>query len=106
MHPTVKPYDRLDLELYADRLARHSSRLADEIATARLRQAWQRLELDARRELGATAWAQLEALGIVSAAGDPSDEHLIERRHEQLRALSQLQELVEQRLRDIQELPR
>ena len=40
--------DRLDLELYADRLARHADRLADEIAAARLRLSWQLIEHDAR----------------------------------------------------------
>ena len=37
MTRTEMRYDRLDLELYGDRLARHASRLTDEISAARLR---------------------------------------------------------------------
>ncbi len=44
----VHTVDRLDLELYADRLARHADRLADEISAARLRLSWQLIEHDAR----------------------------------------------------------
>ena len=61
--------DRLDLELYADRLSRHSDRLCDEIAAARLRQAWCELEHGARDRLGASRCAVLEAIGVL--AGDP-----------------------------------
>ncbi|HMG99263.1 MAG TPA: hypothetical protein VK546_10105 [Gaiellales bacterium] len=73
--------DRLDLELYADRLARHASRLADELAAARLRLTWAELERDARVELGAGRSLLLESLGVlaqVDASG--ADEALLARR--------------------------
>jgi hypothetical protein len=98
MSPTPPRYDRLDLELYADRLTRHASRLADEVAAARLRLCWQRLEREAQNELGATAWMQLETLGIVSGCINADDQQLLTRRRDQLAALAQLQELVEQRI--------
>ena len=58
--------DRLDLELYADRLARHASRLADELAAARLRLTWAELERGARVELGAGRSLLLESLGVLA----------------------------------------
>jgi hypothetical protein len=58
MTPTQLRYDRLDLELYGDRLARHPARLTEEISAARLRLASYSLEREAHRELGATrSWA-------------------------------------------------
>jgi hypothetical protein len=88
--------DRLDLELYADRLARHASRLADELAAARLRLTWAELERAAREELGAGRSLLLESLGVlapVDASG--ADEALLVRRREQLEALAALQVYVE-----------
>jgi hypothetical protein len=52
---------RLELELYADRLARHAERLRDDIDGARLRIAWSGIEAVARAELGARDVAVLEA---------------------------------------------
>ena len=99
-------YDRLDLELYGDRLARHAARLTDEISAARLRVAWYRLEREAHRELGAAAWAQLEAIGVVSSDENHADEALVTRRLSQLAALTELTEFVELRIRDLQEAGR
>ena len=46
---------RIELELYADRLARHSERLRDDVDGARLRLVWEELEGRVRAELGAFA---------------------------------------------------
>jgi hypothetical protein len=94
--------DRLDLELYADRLARHASRLADELAAARLRIAWAELEAGARDELGPSRSLALEALGVLAPAGGPAaDEALVARRCEQLEALAALQAHVERRIGEL-----
>ena len=96
--------DRLDLELYADRLARHADRLSDEISAARLRLSWQLIERDARMELAVDETARLEAVGVLGAPdGSDQDGRLIERRHDQLAAISRLQEIVERKLRQSQE---
>ena len=94
--PSLADMDRLDLELYADRLARHASRLADELAAARLRLTWAALERDARADLGAGRSLLLESLGVlapVDASG--ADEALLARRREQLEALPVLPVYVE-----------
>ncbi len=94
--------DRLDLELYADRLARHASRLADELAAARLRLTWAALERDARAELGAGRSLLLESLGVLAHCGPSgADEALMTRRHEQLEALAALQVYVERRIEKV-----
>ena len=91
--------DRLDLELYADRLARHADRLADEIAAARLRLAWCELERDARARMGTSRSAVLEAVGVLAAPAEPGgDARLIERRESQLGALGELAAYVEERI--------
>ena len=96
--------DRLDLELYADRLARHADRLADEISAARLRLSWQLIERDARAELSADETARLEAVGVLGTPeGSDQDTRLIERRHDQLAAISRLQEIVERKIRQVAE---
>lgn len=88
--------DRLDLELYADRLARHASRLADELAAARLRLTWAELERAAREELGAGRSLLLESLGVLARSdASGADEALLARRREQLEALAALQVYVE-----------
>ena len=94
--PSLAGMDRLDLELYADRLARHASRLADELAAARLRLTWAVLERDARAELGAGRSLLLESLGVLAPAdASGADEALLARRREQLEALAALQVYVE-----------
>jgi hypothetical protein len=94
--------DRLDLELYADRLARHSDRLSDDLEAARLRMAWAMLERDARAALGPRRAALLEAVGVIAdeetGAGDAA---LVARRRQQLGALEALQAHVEMRIAEI-----
>jgi hypothetical protein len=106
MTPTQLRYDRLDLELYGDRLARHPARLTEEISAARLRLASYSLEREAHRELGAAAWAQLEAIGVISSEPSNGDEALVTRRLSQLAALTELVEFVELRIRDLQKAGR
>jgi hypothetical protein len=91
--------DRLDLELYADRLARHSDRLSDDLEAARLRMAWAVLEHEARAALGARRAALLESVGVIAdtATGD-DDAALVARRRQQLGALEALQAHVEMRI--------
>jgi hypothetical protein len=89
---------RLELELYADRLARQAQRLRDDIDGARTRMAWAALEAQARRELAAADCCLLEALGVWSGADVAAEERLVERRLRQLRALERLQALVEREL--------
>ena len=99
---SVSGVDRLDLELYADRLARHGDRLADEIAAARLRLAWGELERDARERIGTSRSAVLEAVGVFSAVCEHGDDaRLIERRESQLAALGELAAYVEERIETI-----
>jgi hypothetical protein len=91
--------DRLDLELYADRLARHSDRLSDDLEAARLRLAWSALEREARLALGARQSALLEAVGVIAAgSGQEDDAALVARRRQQLGALEALQSHVEMRI--------
>jgi hypothetical protein len=94
--------DRLDLELYADRLARHSDRLSDDLEAARLRMSWAVLEQDARAALGARRTALLEAVGVLAgeASGD-DDAALVARRRQQLAALEALQAHVELRIAEL-----
>jgi hypothetical protein len=93
--------DRLDVELYADRVARHAERLADEVAAARLRLAWAALEGAARGELAAGDALVLEAIGVLGTVVIADDEALIHRRRRQLEALDRLQAIVEQRLAEL-----
>lgn len=94
--------DRLDLELYADRLARHAERLSDDLEAARLRLSWAALEHDARAALGARRAALLEAVGVIAgeATGD-DDAALVARRRQQLGALEALQAHVEMRIAEL-----
>jgi hypothetical protein len=94
--------DRLDLELYADRLARHSDRLSDDLEAARLRISWSALEREARLALGARQAALLEAVGVI-ADGTASDDDaaLVARRRQQLGALEALQAHVEMRIAEL-----
>ena len=94
--------DRLDLELYADRLARHADRLSDDLEAARLRLSWAALERDVRAALGARRSALLEAVGVLAgeATGD-DDAALVARRRQQLGALEALQAHVELRIAEL-----
>ena len=100
--PSLARMDRLDLELYADRLARHASRLADELAAARLRLTWAALERSARAELGAGRSLLLESLGVLAQVdAGAADEALLARRRAQLEALAALQVYVERRITEL-----
>jgi type II secretory pathway component PulM len=92
---------RIELELYADRLARHAERLRDDVDGARLRLAWAGLEQRVRTDLGAHDAAVLEALGVLVAVDDAGERRLLERRLRQLQALERLQALVERELADL-----
>ncbi len=94
--------DRLDLELYADRLARHSDRLSDDLEAARLRMSWSVLEREARAALGARRSALLEAVGVMAdEGGGDEDAALVARRRQQLGALEALQAHVEMRIAEL-----
>ncbi|HEY1480132.1 MAG TPA: hypothetical protein VGF46_08890 [Gaiellales bacterium] len=90
--------DRLDLELYADRLARHSDRLSDDLEAARLRISWGELEREARVALGARRASLLEAVGVIADGSSDDDAALVARRRQQLGALEALQAHVEMRI--------
>jgi hypothetical protein len=90
--------DRLELELYADRLARHAERLRDDIDGARLRIAWSGIEAVARAELGSRDVAVLEALGALVQPDAAAERRLLERRIRQLECVERLQALVEREL--------
>jgi len=89
---------RIELELYADRLARHAERLRDDVEGGRMRIEWARLERRAREELGQRDSAVLEALGVLGADDDQAERRLIDRRLRQLRAVERLQALVEREI--------
>jgi hypothetical protein len=95
--------DRLDLELYADRLARHAERIADDIAAARLRLSWNAFEAQARTRLPAADGRLLEAIGVLGALPGTAEEdrRLVDRRRGQLEALGRLQALAEAELREL-----
>ena len=92
--------DRLELELYADRLARHAERLRDDVDGARLRIAWSGVEAVARAELGARDVAVLEALGALVQPDAAAERRLLERRLRQLECLERLQAIVERQIEE------
>ncbi|MGZ4481532.1 MAG: hypothetical protein ACXVY5_04945 [Gaiellales bacterium] len=89
---------RIDLELYAERLARHAERLRDDLEGARMRVAWSQLEARALAELGARDRAALEALGVLCGADAAAERRLMDRRVGQLRAVERLQAVVEREI--------
>src|SRR5438046_2612311 len=89
---------RIELELYADRLARHAERLRDDVDGARMRIAWAGLEESVRAGLGARDAAMLEALGALVGVDAAAERRMLERRLRQLRTLERLQALVENEL--------
>jgi hypothetical protein len=89
---------RIELELYADRLARQAERLRDDIDGARLRIAWGGIEAVARAELGARDVAVLEALGALVQPDAAAERRLLERRLRQLECVERLQAVVEREL--------
>ena len=90
--------DRLDVELYAERLARHAERAADDLADTRLRAAWCELERDLRRGLDEADAARLEGLGLLlpPPAADAVARAVAERTRD-LQAIQRLQAAVERR---------
>lgn len=88
--------DRLDIELYAERLARHVERAADALADARLREAWWELESAARPSLALLDAERLETLGLLLT---PTTASAIMRsvgeRAKDLAAIHRLQAIVE-----------
>ncbi len=88
--------DRLDIELYAERLARHAERAADDLADARLREAWWQLEQDVRGGLTAGDAARLEGLGLlISPPAAAVVARSVAERTRDLAAIHRLQTLVE-----------
>src|SRR6478609_8264878 len=83
---------RVELELYADRVARHAERLRDDVDGARLRLAWAGIEGRVRTELGA------HYAGVLVAVDAAGGRRLLERGLRQLRALERMQALVEREL--------
>jgi hypothetical protein len=96
---------RIELELYADRVALHAERLRDDVDGARLRLAWSAIEERVRAELGAHDAAVLEALGVLVAVDSAGERRLLERRLRQLRAIELLQALVERELHVVRPSP-
>lgn len=89
---------RLDLELYAERVARLVKCAADDLADARLRLAWVELEHEFRGGIPEDLAARLEGLGAMRP--DADGERLaqaVRERSEDLRALHALQHAVEVR---------
>ncbi len=88
--------DRLDIELYIERLTRYAARAADELADARLRQAWCELERDARPSLSPADTERLEAIGLlVSPASVVTTACCVVERGDDLAAIHRLQIVVE-----------
>ena len=88
--------DRLDVELYAERLARQAERAAADLADARLLAAWHELERGLRDDLPTADALRLERLGLLlaPAAGDDAERAVRERACD-LAAVQRLQALVE-----------
>ena len=61
--------DRLDLELYAERLAHYRERILDDLAHARMRESWSDFEDSARDRLDPHETARLVALGVLAPEG-------------------------------------
>ena len=89
---------RIELELYADRLAATPSGCATTSRAARMRLAWAALEAARREQLGPRDCAVLEALGVLAACDEAAERRLVERRLRQLRAVERLQALVEREI--------
>src|SRR4029079_3221162 len=70
---------RIEIELYADRLSRHAARLRHDLAGARNRLGWLRLESRAREQLGVRDCAVLEALGVLTSSDEAAERRLVDR---------------------------
>ena len=93
--------DRLDLELYLDRLSRHEDRLCDEVAAARLRISWARLERECADEMTSVETSLLSAVGVIASPDNGDESALIARRARQIEAIRRMRELVEERLAEL-----
>lgn len=92
--------DRLDLELYAERLTRYRERVLDDLAHARMRESWSAFEAEARARLDPQETARLTALGILASEhADEDARALSAERSADLIALERLQVLVERERR-------
>lgn len=91
---------RIELELYADRVCRQAERLRDDIDAARMRIAWSRFEHTARDGLSRTDAAMLEALGVFAGVDEHAERRLLDRRLRQLACVESYQALVERALAD------
>jgi len=88
--------DRLDLELYSERLSRHAQRAADALADARMHRSWLELDGEAERLLEPAETARLRALGLmVDERAAQAIERSVEERVLDLAAIVRLQALVE-----------
>ncbi len=65
--------DRLDLELYAERLGAYRERILDALADARMREGWRDFEADARIALTASEVTRLEQMGVLARPDCPVD---------------------------------
>lgn len=95
MNPTLT-----DLELYADRLARHADRLVDDISAARIRRTWATHEAACIDVMTAADVRTLEAVGVLAGRDDHDDADLISRRVTQLAALERLQDYTQRAIAD------
>ena len=59
--------ERLDLELYAERIGAYRERVLDALADARMRNAWRDFETEARADLEPAEVRRLETLGVLAA---------------------------------------
>jgi len=92
--------DRLDLELYAERLDRYRERVLDDLAHARMRASWSAFEAQAREHLDPHEVARLTALGILASEHADEDARTMSaERSADLLALERLQVLVERERR-------
>lgn len=91
--------ERLDLELYADRLARHAERLADEFTKQRLIAAWSDLEQDVRGELTDDQISDLVHMGVIGELDHSNGSRAImETIRGRMESLAAIQSAVERRL--------
>ena len=97
---------RIELELYADRVSRHAERLRDEIDGARTRIAWARFEHAARGDMGQRDGAVLDALGVFAGVDELSERRLLDRRVRQLAVVERYQVLVERALSEASDASR
>ena len=97
-NPADTTPERLDLELYLDRLVRHEQRLCDEVCAARMRIVWTQLERELADELTSVEENLLQAVGVITPHNQGDETALIARRARQIGAIRRLQSLVEERL--------